>query len=474
MIRGSHGEIVDDRGDPAGRPADAGAARRSCAGRPARPEPGRLRPRAHQLRRRVRLPQPVRRVARLADDDIAVAALLEQTGAWARGDGPPPYPLADACQDHPIGLAIGESAAPAARSSSGASPGPRPAEPLRCRLIDTGRRLASSVLPAGGSRMSSVELSDRDVPDSVGGPKPLLSEPVPRWVIAFWRGRRGAVPGAPRRRPDRVGLGSVLVGHSIAVVVYLVSGFGVTVGFHRYFTHGAFKAQRLAAGHPRRRRVAGDEGAPIHWVADHRRHHAFADREGDPHSPWRYGATAGAGQGTALRPLGWLFQRETTNRARFAPDLLADRDIRRVDRLVRAAGSWSRCWLPPLLGGLLTWSWYGRADRVLLGQPRPHRAAAPRHLVDQLDLPRVRQRRSPPAGRPAANFWPLAIISFGRELAQLPPRRPDLRPPRCAARAARPVRPADPLVRAGRLGLRRPLAVPARLAAHSTVDTPSH
>ena len=48
--------------------------------------------------------------ARLSDDDIAVAALLDQMGAWARDDGPPPYPLAFACQDHLIGLAIEESA----------------------------------------------------------------------------------------------------------------------------------------------------------------------------------------------------------------------------------------------------------------------------------------------------------------------------------------------------------------------------
>lgn len=47
--------------------------------------------------------------ARLSDDDIAVAALLDQTGAWTRDEAPPPYPLAEACHDHAIGLAIGES-----------------------------------------------------------------------------------------------------------------------------------------------------------------------------------------------------------------------------------------------------------------------------------------------------------------------------------------------------------------------------
>ena len=76
---------------------------------------------------------------------------------------------------------------------------------------------------------------------------------------------------------------------TMAVVGYLVTVAGVAVGFHRHLTHGSFKATRslrIALA------VAGSlavEGPPTEWVADHRRHHAFADREGDPHSPWRYG-----------------------------------------------------------------------------------------------------------------------------------------------------------------------------------------
>ena len=63
----------------------------------------------------------------------------------------------------------------------------------------------------------------------------------------------------------------------------------MTVGFHRYFTHRAFKATRAL-------RVAlaivgsmALQGPITHWVADHRRHHAFSDRDGDPHSPWAFG-----------------------------------------------------------------------------------------------------------------------------------------------------------------------------------------
>ena len=233
---------------------------------------------------------------------------------------------------------------------------------------------------------------------------------------------------------------------------YLVSGFGVTVGFHRYFTHGAFKAVR-GCGWPGRGRLARPGGPLIQWVADHRRHHAFADREGDPHSPWRYGASvAGLAKGLFFAHCGWLFQRQSTNRARFAPDLIADRDTLRVDRLFPALALVSVLG-PPLLGGLLTMSWHGALTAFFWATPGPHRAAAPRHLVDQLDLPRVRRTAfRHPGHRPGRQLLAVGDHLDGRELAQLAPRRPDLRPPRRDARSGRSLRPADLAAREGRLG----------------------
>ena len=106
----------------------------------------------------------------------------------------------------------------------------------------------------------------------------------------------------------------------LAVVFYVVSGLGITVGYHRLFTHCSFKANRplrVALA------VAGSlavEGPVIRWVADHRRHHAFSDREGDPHSPWRFGETTGALiKGMWFAHLGWLFDVEHTNREKFTP-----------------------------------------------------------------------------------------------------------------------------------------------------------
>src|SRR5664280_3811494 len=107
----------------------------------------------------------------------------------------------------------------------------------------------------------------------------------------------------------------------IATVMYAVAGHGITVGFHRLFTHGSFKANR-------RLRVAlaiagslAIEGPVIRWVAAHRRHHAFSDREGDPHSPWRYGETVPAPmRGLWWANTEWLFNVEQTSRVRYAPD----------------------------------------------------------------------------------------------------------------------------------------------------------
>ncbi|HVN13749.1 MAG TPA: fatty acid desaturase [Kineosporiaceae bacterium] len=146
---------------------------------------------------------------------------------------------------------------------------------------------------------------------------------------------------------------------AIAAVMYLVSGHGITVGFHRYFTHGSFKANR---GLKIALAVAGSlaiEGPVIRWVADHRRHHAFSDREGDPHSPWRYGTTVPAlTKGLLFAHVGWMFDADRTNPRRYAPDLIKDRDVVRVSTLFPALVAISLL-LPAILGGLLSWSWEG-------------------------------------------------------------------------------------------------------------------
>jgi stearoyl-CoA desaturase (Delta-9 desaturase) len=145
----------------------------------------------------------------------------------------------------------------------------------------------------------------------------------------------------------------------IAVGMYAIAGHGITVGFHRYFTHGSFKAKRplrIALA------IAGSlaiEGPVIRWVSDHRKHHKFSDKEGDPHSPWRYGETVPAlMKGLFYAHMGWLFDVEQTSQKQYAPDLLRDRDIVRVSRSFLALVAVS-LFLPALIGGLWSWSWQG-------------------------------------------------------------------------------------------------------------------
>ena len=130
---------------------------------------------------------------------------------------------------------------------------------------------------------------------------------------------------------------SLLQWHDIAVfvILYLITGFGITVGFHRLFTHRSFKAGRAVRAILAACGSMAIEGNIISWVADHRKHHAFSDVEGDPHSPH---VDHGVGWRGALRGLwhahwGWLFYHETRGkRERYAPDLLKDPDISFIDR----------------------------------------------------------------------------------------------------------------------------------------------
>ncbi|MEO6821838.1 MAG: acyl-CoA desaturase [Candidatus Nanopelagicales bacterium] len=145
----------------------------------------------------------------------------------------------------------------------------------------------------------------------------------------------------------------------LAVVFYAIASHGITIGFHRYFTHGSFKANRplkIAMA------IAGSlaiEGPVVRWVADHRKHHAHSDADGDPHSPWAYGDSPWAlTRGLLHAHTGWLFDVEQTPMQRYVPDLLKDKDIVRVSRLFPLWVAVSLM-LPAVLGGLITWSWQG-------------------------------------------------------------------------------------------------------------------
>jgi stearoyl-CoA desaturase (Delta-9 desaturase) len=121
----------------------------------------------------------------------------------------------------------------------------------------------------------------------------------------------------------------------VFVIMYMATGLGITVGFHRYFTHRSFKTSKPARAVLAVLGSAAIEGPVISWVADHRKHHTFADQEGDPHSPhvdhgvgWR-----GAFKGLLHAHVGWLFiHTQRGLRRRYARDLIDDPIVSFVDR----------------------------------------------------------------------------------------------------------------------------------------------
>jgi stearoyl-CoA desaturase (Delta-9 desaturase) len=148
---------------------------------------------------------------------------------------------------------------------------------------------------------------------------------------------------------------------AILMVGYLLTGVGITVGYHRLFTHRAFETRRSVRY---AFAVLGEmavEGDVLAWVADHRKHHQFSDQEGDPHSPH---ANYGEGALDALRGLwhahtGWLFSEAgRADQARYAKDLLKDKGIRVIARLFLPLVIVSLL-LPGIAGWLLIGGWYG-------------------------------------------------------------------------------------------------------------------
>src|SRR5436190_8899902 len=116
-------------------------------------------------------------------------------------------------------------------------------------------------------------------------------------------------------------------------ITYLAFGFGVTVGFHRYLTHRSFETSRTMRALLAILGSAAIEGPVIEWVANHRKHHAFSDDEGDPHSPHVGfgGGAMGALRGLVHAHVGWLFRPGVAGYERYAPDLMRDRTIRWID-----------------------------------------------------------------------------------------------------------------------------------------------
>src|SRR3954449_5241010 len=122
---------------------------------------------------------------------------------------------------------------------------------------------------------------------------------------------------------------------AVLALMYGIAGFGITVGFHRMLTHRSFATYKPVQYALAIFGSMAVQGPVISWVADHRKHHAFTDVDGDPHSPHGHGSGfAGAIKGLWYAHMGWLFDRQGQAAYRkFAKDLVEDAGFRRINRL---------------------------------------------------------------------------------------------------------------------------------------------
>ena len=150
-------------------------------------------------------------------------------------------------------------------------------------------------------------------------------------------------------------------------VMYLVTGVGIEVGFHRYFSHRAFTAGRTVRV---ALAVAGSmaaQGPLLFWAAVHRRHHAFTDVPGDPHSPYFRGERPlGVLEGLWHAHAGWLFREQLVDFSKYTPDLLRDPSLFGINR--------SYLWwtgagilLPGIVGCVWTATLWGGIEGLLWG-----------------------------------------------------------------------------------------------------------
>jgi len=199
---------------------------------------------------------------------------------------------------------------------------------------------------------------------------------------------------------------------AIMVLMYWLTGHGITVGFHRLVTHKSYKPNRAVKIFWA---IAGSmaiQGPVIRWVADHRKHHKFSDRDGDPHSPWRYGNDLKAlAKGFWYAHMMWLFNPEQTPQRKYAPDLMKDPDIVKISRQFPMWVAVSLA-LPLVLGGLLTMSWQGALTAFFWGSLV--RVSLLHHVTWSINSICHTVGERPFLSRDkSANVWWLAIPSMG-------------------------------------------------------------
>jgi stearoyl-CoA desaturase (Delta-9 desaturase) len=209
------------------------------------------------------------------------------------------------------------------------------------------------------------------------------------------------------------GTGLSVLNAVIAAYFYSATGLGITVGYHRLFTHRSFRAVRplkIMLG------IFGSmavQGSLAQWCATHRRHHLYADKYGDPHSP--HLAQAAGLKGVVLglwhAHTGWLFGEETTSEQEYVPDLLADKDLVRISRLFPVLTVVSFA-LPPVIGLAMTGSLGGALSAFLWGSLV--RVLLLHHVTWSINsICHFYGREAYKARDESKNVWALSPFSFG-------------------------------------------------------------
>jgi stearoyl-CoA desaturase (Delta-9 desaturase) len=154
---------------------------------------------------------------------------------------------------------------------------------------------------------------------------------------------------------------------SLFFAMWLVTGLGLTVGYHRLFTHRAFSAGAVTSCILIIMGSMAGRGSMLSWVAMHRRHHELSDHEGDLHSPNLHGTTGLERlRGFLHAHLTWMIEHDYPNVAHYVPDLMAERTLVAVNRQYYA---WVLLGLlvPAAIGGLVIGSWWGAFSGFLWG-----------------------------------------------------------------------------------------------------------
>jgi stearoyl-CoA desaturase (Delta-9 desaturase) len=265
-----------------------------------------------------------------------------------------------------------------------------------------------------------------DVAEGVAGASAPRAEPLARK-----RSGAGSVVGLARKVVNLAGTMLPLVGLVVAIVLlwhrmvgfrelsilfvgYVLAGLGITVGYHRLFTHRSFRTYR-AVGYVFA--IVGQfavQGNVVTWVANHRKHHQFSDRSGDPHSPhagYGEGLTEGI-KGLWHAHTGWLFDPDATaDRNRYAKDLIEDRGLRLIAWLFVPM-----VLLSLVVPGLVGWAWIGGRYGFLAGLVwgGAVRILLLHHVIWSINsICHYWGRRRFAVRDESRNVWWLAWLSFG-------------------------------------------------------------